>query len=284
MKSQSNLGGKVACDIFTFDNQDYLVTVDYFSNFWEVDHLSRSTSKTVIKKLKAHFARYGIPYMLVSDNGPQFSSDESAEYSHYWEFKHIKSSPKYPQSNGKAEQSVKMAKRLMKRAVKSNSDQYLALLDFRNTSMQGMGTSPAQRILNREPKTLLPTKDSLLVKEVPDLKEQGRKLTKLKERQATYYNRGASDLKPLKIQDPVRIEPPDGLGQTREWKRGVVTKVLPNRSYEVQSDGANSRRNRRHLRFTHRKQQEPLKIEDIAPENTQSSVLKDKLLPRSQLI
>ena len=129
--------GKVACDIFTFDNQDYLVTVDYFSNFWEVDHLSRSTSKTVIKKLKAHFARYGIPYMLVSDNGPQFSSDESAEYSHYWEFKHIKSSPKYPQSNGKAEQSVKMAKRLMKRAVKSNSDPYSAILEFRNTSMQG---------------------------------------------------------------------------------------------------------------------------------------------------
>ena len=114
------------------------------------------------------------------------------------------------------------------------------------------------------------------MKEVPDLKEQGRKLTKLKERQATYYNCGASDLKPLKIQDPVRIAPPDGLGQTREWKRGVVTRVLPNRSYEVQSDGANSRRNRRHLRFTHRKQQEPLEMEDIASEKyTESSEEKD---------
>ena len=74
--------GKVACDIFTFDNQDYLVTVGYFSNFWEVDRLSRSTSKSVIKKLKAHFARYGIPFMFVSDNGPQFSSDEFAGCSH----------------------------------------------------------------------------------------------------------------------------------------------------------------------------------------------------------
>ena len=96
-------------------------------------------------------------------------------------------------------------------------------------------------------------------------------------RQAHYYNRGARDLKPLKIQDPVRIAPPDGLGQTREWKRGTVTKVLPNRSYEIQSDGVNYRRNRRHLRFTQRKQQEPLELEDIAPEEfTESSVMKDK--------
>ena len=77
----------------------------------------------------SRIVRYGIPYYYpytpVSDKGPQFSSDE---FSHDWEFKHITSSPKYPQSNGKAEQAVNMAKRLMKRAVKSNSDPYLALL------------------------------------------------------------------------------------------------------------------------------------------------------------
>ncbi|XP_061170331.1 uncharacterized protein K02A2.6-like [Saccostrea echinata] len=256
--------GKIACDIFTFDGQDYLVTVDYFSNFWEVDHLSRSTSKTVIKKLRAHFARYGTPNSLVSDNGPQFSSDEFAEFTHLWEFKHITSSPKYPQSNGRAEQAVKMAKRLMKRAVKSNSDPYLALLDFRNTPTQGMGTSPAQRLMSRRTKTLLPTKQSLLVPEVPDLKEQGRKLVRLKERQAHYYNHGAKDLKPLKIQDLVRIAPPDGIGQSREWKKGVVTKVLPNRSYEVQSDGQHYRSNRRHLRPS--KHQEQSESDDIVPE------------------
>ena len=115
--------------------------------------------------------------MLVSDNGPQFSSGEFAEFFFtILEFKHITSSPKYPQNIGKAQQAVKMA-----RAVKSISDPYLALLDLRNTPTQSMGTSPAQRLLNRRTKTLLPTKDSILVPEVPDLKEQGRKLTKLKE-------------------------------------------------------------------------------------------------------
>ena len=43
------LWGKCACDIFTVDNQDYQVTVDYFSNFWEVDHRSRLSLKNAIK-------------------------------------------------------------------------------------------------------------------------------------------------------------------------------------------------------------------------------------------
>ena len=116
--------------------------MDYFSNFWEIDYLTRATSRAVISKFRVHFARYGIPDVLVSDNGPQFSSDEFAEFCKSWEFKHVTSAPTYLQSNGKAEQAVKMAKRLMKCALKADSDPYLALLDFRNTPTQGMDTSP----------------------------------------------------------------------------------------------------------------------------------------------
>ena len=63
---------KIATDLFTFKNKEYLVTVCYRSNFWEVDRLYNTKSSTVIKKLKAHLARYGIPKQLVTDNGPQF--------------------------------------------------------------------------------------------------------------------------------------------------------------------------------------------------------------------
>ena len=60
---------KVAVDLFTFDNKDHMVLVDYYSNFLEVDVLEAgSTSKHIIKKLKPHFARHGIPNILVSDN------------------------------------------------------------------------------------------------------------------------------------------------------------------------------------------------------------------------
>ncbi|CAC5388236.1 unnamed protein product [Mytilus coruscus] len=92
--------------------------------------LGESTKpKTVIRKLRALFARYGIPDTMISDKGPQVSCNEFAKFATEWEFDHKTSSPGYSQRNGKAEQAVKSAKRLMKRARKDNKDN----LHFRNT-------------------------------------------------------------------------------------------------------------------------------------------------------
>jgi hypothetical protein len=84
---------KLGTDLFSLDDKDYLVTVDYYSNFWEIDKLCDTRSKTVISKLKAHFARCGIPDQVVSDNGSQYSSDDFAIFAHDWGFDHTTSSP-----------------------------------------------------------------------------------------------------------------------------------------------------------------------------------------------
>ena len=105
---------KVGTDLFSLKDKNYLVTVDYFSNFWEIDSLGQDTSaKTVIRKLKAHFARYGCPETVVSDNGPQYASAEFATFSKEWDFEHTPSSPGNSQSNGQAESAVKTAKKLL---------------------------------------------------------------------------------------------------------------------------------------------------------------------------
>ena len=52
---------KVAVDLLTQDQKDYLVTVDYYSGFWELNRLHTTDSRTVIRTLKTHFARYGTP-------------------------------------------------------------------------------------------------------------------------------------------------------------------------------------------------------------------------------
>ncbi len=121
-------------------------------------------SSTVIRKLKAHFARQGIPDVVFSDNGPQYSSRMFKKFSQNWEFTHITSSPGYPQSNGKAESAVKTAKRLMRKAKMSGQDPYLAILDHRNTPTQGLNASPAQRLLSRRTRTLLPITESFEAK------------------------------------------------------------------------------------------------------------------------
>ena len=48
---------KVVTDIFEFKNKSYLVTVDYYSNFWEVDKLPDTKARAIILKLKNHFPR-----------------------------------------------------------------------------------------------------------------------------------------------------------------------------------------------------------------------------------
>ena len=80
---------KIATDIFNLDGRDYSVTIDYYSNFWEVDRLSNTKASTTILKLKSHFALYGIPDQVMSDNGPQFTSDEFANFAKTWDFEHL---------------------------------------------------------------------------------------------------------------------------------------------------------------------------------------------------
>ena len=45
---------KLGADIFQFDGQNYLLTIDYYSRFFEVDLLPDMKSSTVIRKLIVH--------------------------------------------------------------------------------------------------------------------------------------------------------------------------------------------------------------------------------------
>ena len=153
---------RVAADLFSLHSKSYIVLVDYYSNFLEVSELPDTSACSVIQFLKEQFSRQGISYCLVTDNGSQIVSREFIQIATDWEFKHVNSSPHYPKSNGKAESAVKVAKNLFKKGIKDSRDPWLALLDYRNTPTEGMRSSPAQRLLSRGTRTLLPTATSLL--------------------------------------------------------------------------------------------------------------------------
>ena len=102
---------KVAADICFHSGRTPLVVVDYFSNFIEVDSLSSETSKSAIRSLMATFSRFGVPDSMVKDNEPCFASSEFAKLVDQWNVQHITSSPRYPQSNGTAENAVRTVKR-----------------------------------------------------------------------------------------------------------------------------------------------------------------------------
>ena len=259
---------KVGTDLFSISDTSYLIVVDYYSNFWEVDKLDNTDSVTVIKKMKTHFARYGIPDQVVSDNGPQYTSHHFANFSRTWDVEHITSSPGHSQSNRMAESAVKTAKRIIKRAKESKSDVYLAILDHRNTPKQSTRNSPAQSLMNRRTKTLLPTTASLLV---PKLTYgQHAALQNSKRRQAWYHDRHARDRQPLREGDVVRMKPFQKHGR-HEWKQGVVSKRLDERSYNVERATNTYRRNRVHLRRSTEQPQAVTVHEAAADDHTEGT-------------
>ncbi|KAL0151936.1 hypothetical protein M9458_052743, partial [Cirrhinus mrigala] len=140
---------KVGMDLFHLKGSNYLVVIDYYSNYPEL------SSKCVITHAKSIFARHGIPQTVVSDNGPCFSSKECQDFSVQYDFKHVTSSPEYAQSNGKAEK-VHILKQLLKKAADSKSDPYLALLNYRTSPLE-CGMAPAEMLMSRKLRTTLPS-------------------------------------------------------------------------------------------------------------------------------
>ena len=62
-------------DLFELNGRAYIVTVDQYSDFYEIDNLPTIQSSAVIQASKQHFGRHGIPHTLITDSGAQFTFD-----------------------------------------------------------------------------------------------------------------------------------------------------------------------------------------------------------------
>jgi len=56
-------------------NQYIIVTVDFFTKWVEAEPTENITSSDIIKFLINAFARHGVPQVITTDNGVQFTSD-----------------------------------------------------------------------------------------------------------------------------------------------------------------------------------------------------------------
>ena len=61
-------------------NDCFLVAIDSHSKWIEVQHMTSITAGHTINELRLIFTQHGLPEEVVSDNGPQFSSNEFAEF------------------------------------------------------------------------------------------------------------------------------------------------------------------------------------------------------------
>ena len=72
--------------------------------------MKQTTSTSAIRKLRDVFVQHGLPGMLVSDNGTNFTSGELAEFLRSNGIIHVKAAPYHPSSSGLAERAVQTVK------------------------------------------------------------------------------------------------------------------------------------------------------------------------------
>ena len=224
---------KIGADLCQRGSQMYLIVVDYYSRWIEIEHLRSTTSAQVINHMKSLFARWGIPDEVRSDGGPQFTSAEFADFARHYGFLHTLSDPYYPQGNGAAERGVQTAKRIM-----SQPDPYLALLTYRSTPLDVTGCTPSQLIMGRQLRSRLPTTKAHLVPRWPDMAHIARRADEAKRKSTADFNRrhGARPLPALQPGDVVLTRLP---GERRWTDPQQIIGRGGERTYHV--------RNRRHL-------------------------------------
>ena len=99
-----------------FLGEMFFLAIDAHLKWGEVYPMVHTSSSKTIELLRHLFASYGLPEQLVSDNGPQFTSEEFKRFMKGNGIRHIRCAPYHPASNGLAERFVRSFKEAMKAA------------------------------------------------------------------------------------------------------------------------------------------------------------------------
>ena len=145
---------RVHIDFFELHGKEYLLLVDSYSKWLEIECLTKTKSCDTIRVLHRWFARFGFPIQLVSDNGPQFVSYEFDYFLKTHGIKHIRSSAYHPCSNGGAERFVQTVKQGLKACYIEKGDSNTKLNDYlfgyRITPSSVTGKTPSELFLGRQ--------------------------------------------------------------------------------------------------------------------------------------
>ena len=117
----------------------------------EVHITSGATSAITINKMKMTFSSLGLPQILVTDNGPAFSSQEFATFIKANGMKHVTSILYHLAFNGLAEKAIQTFKATMKKLTKGSLEERVMqfLFKYHITPQSTTGQSPSDLLFGR---------------------------------------------------------------------------------------------------------------------------------------
>ena len=135
----------------------FLVVIDAHSKWIEMVPMNSTTTTATVEKLRVMFAQFGIPEVVVSDNGTNFVSKEFEQFMQRNGIKHVTSAPAHPSSNGLAERAVKTFKNGLSRLKDGSITDRLSrfLFTYRNTPQATTGSTPAELMMGRRLRSTL---------------------------------------------------------------------------------------------------------------------------------
>ena len=207
--------------------QMYMVVVDAYSKFPEVVKMTNITAGTTITALRDIFSRHGLPEILVSDNGSQFTSKEFEKFCVTNGIVHRTSAAYKPSTNGQAERVVQILKSAIKQAQLTHTDVSAQiakyLLVYRNTPHSTTGEPPSLMLMGRRLRTRL----DLLIPSVG-------KHVEARQYSAMVSPTAHRGLRQFLAGDPVLAR---NYGKGEKWMPGVITEVLGSPHYMVEVSG-----------------------------------------------
>ena len=215
----------------------FLIVIDAHSKWLEVRVMDSTTSSAVISTLRSIFAQFGLPSVIVTDNGRNFTSTEFHKFLKKNGIKHILSSPYHPSSNGLAERAVQSFKQsLIKLKEGSIVDRVSHVLFHSHlTPHSTTGLSPAELLMGRRLRSRL----DLLQ---PDIEAH---VYERQSKQQLYSNRHARS-REFRVGEAVYVR---NFGVGSKWVPGHICSFVGNVSVDVAlNDGRKFRRHLDHIR------------------------------------
>lgn len=148
---------RLHADFAELHGTHYLLLIDAFSKWPDIQVLTKTTAVKTVDAFAEVFSQNGLPEVLVTDNGPPFTSDIVGNYLRANGIRHVFTPPYHPKSNGLAENFVRTFKTALRRSTVGGERDRVRdfLFKYRVTPHATTGRPPCQLLNSRHYRSIL---------------------------------------------------------------------------------------------------------------------------------